>query len=98
MKITITATGTGTLQYSIDGGTTWNTGNVFTNLIAGSYTVKVKDNVDPTISCTSPQIRNTNAGVCTYTVVGTEFNPLAYGDNCPGATLSYSLNEFSNYC
>ena len=43
-SITVTASGgTGTLQYSIDNGTTWQSSALFNNLIAGSYTVKVKD-------------------------------------------------------
>jgi len=42
--ITITASGgTGTLQYSIDGGTTFQVGNNFTGLIAGVYNVVVQD-------------------------------------------------------
>jgi gliding motility-associated-like protein len=42
--ITVNATnGTGTLQYSIDGGTTFVTTNVFTGLAAGNYTILVRD-------------------------------------------------------
>ena len=42
--ITITATGgTGALQYSIDGGTTFQAGNNFTGLIAGTYNIVVED-------------------------------------------------------
>lgn len=36
--------------YSIDGGTTWQTSNTFNNLPAGSYLVKLKNN----LGCTSP--------------------------------------------
>jgi gliding motility-associated-like protein len=36
--------GTPPYQYSIDGGTTWQSSNVFNGLAVGSYTVKVKDN------------------------------------------------------
>jgi hypothetical protein len=43
-QVTITATGgTGTLQYSINGGTSWQTGNTFTGLSAGNCTIEVKD-------------------------------------------------------
>ena len=43
-SITITATGgTAPLQYSIDNGATWQAGNVFSNLAAGSYNIKVRN-------------------------------------------------------
>jgi hypothetical protein len=42
--ITVTATGAN-LEYSKDNGTTWQASNSFTGLIAGSYTIKVRDNV-----------------------------------------------------
>lgn len=43
-EISITANGgAGALSYSIDNGTTWQSSNSFTGLIAGSYTVAVKD-------------------------------------------------------
>ncbi len=45
--ITITASGgTGTLQYSIDNGTTFQSSGSFTGLGAGNYDVVVKDNND----------------------------------------------------
>jgi alpha-tubulin suppressor-like RCC1 family protein len=42
--ISVTATGAN-LMYSIDNGLTYQTSNAFTGLVAGSYVVKVKDNV-----------------------------------------------------
>ena len=45
--ITIT---TPAVSFSIDGGTTWQTSNVFLNLTSGSYLVKIKD----AQGCTSP--------------------------------------------
>ena len=42
--ITVTATGgSGTKEYSIDNGTTWQPSNVFTGLAAGTYQLKIKD-------------------------------------------------------
>ncbi len=42
--ITVNATnGTGTIEYSIDGGVTFQTSNVFTGLSAGDYTIIVRD-------------------------------------------------------
>ncbi|NLK15372.1 MAG: T9SS type B sorting domain-containing protein [Bacteroidales bacterium] len=43
-SITVNATGgTGILQYSIDGGTSWHSSNVFGPLSAGIYQIRVKD-------------------------------------------------------
>ena len=42
--ITVTATGSN-LQYSKDNETTWQASNSFAGLVAGSYSIKVKDNV-----------------------------------------------------
>lgn len=50
-SITVTTTGgTSPFQYSIDGGTTFQSSNVFSNLSAGVYNVFVKDNVGCTAS------------------------------------------------
>lgn len=44
-KLTINATqGEGSVLYSIDNGVTWSSGNVFNNLSAGSYNIKIKNN------------------------------------------------------
>ncbi|MEO8404862.1 MAG: gliding motility-associated C-terminal domain-containing protein [Chitinophagaceae bacterium] len=43
-SITVTATGaTGALQYSSNGGTSYQAGNTFTNLLPGTYTIMVRD-------------------------------------------------------
>ena len=47
--ITVTASGgvaSGTLEYSIDNGATWQPSNVFTGLSAGSYLIKVRNTGD----------------------------------------------------
>jgi gliding motility-associated-like protein len=48
-SITITSPGT---EFSFDGGTTWQTSNIFSNLDAGSYVIKVKN----AQGCTSPNV------------------------------------------
>jgi hypothetical protein len=74
--ITVTASGAN-LQYSIDNGVTYQTSNLFTGLLAGSYAVKVKDNAtgcdvvypsNPVIlgtvtcpSCPTPSVGGTTA-------------------------------------
>jgi hypothetical protein len=52
-------------------------------------TVTVVDNILPTISCVGNQNRNTDPAVCTYTAVGTEFDP-TYGDNCPNPVVTWT--------
>ncbi len=42
-SIVITATGTGSIQYSIDSGANFQSSNIFSNLPAGSYEVIVQD-------------------------------------------------------
>ena len=41
--ITVTATGAGALEYSNDGGGTWQSSNVFTNLAGGSYDIMIRN-------------------------------------------------------
>ncbi|MBK9335174.1 MAG: hypothetical protein IPM98_00770 [Lewinellaceae bacterium] len=62
-----------------------------------SIVVTVTDNQPPTITCpfVSPFARNTDGGACNYTVQGVEFDPIIFGDNCPGATISNSFNNLS---
>ena len=93
--ITITASGTN-LEYSINGGATWQTSNVFNMLSAGSYTVLVRvvgstnctdmDTVNLTApSAPSLSVSSTNPTDCgvndgTITITGT------------GVNLEYSIN------
>ncbi len=45
--ITVGQTGTGTFDYSIDGGTTWQASNSFTLTSGATYNVQVRDNANP---------------------------------------------------
>ncbi len=64
---------------------TWTVTDAAGNPASCSFTVKVKDNQPPTISCPSPspQTRNTKLNQCSYTTIGTEFDASGLGDNCP---------------
>ncbi|MBU3699776.1 MAG: hypothetical protein FGM33_07180 [Candidatus Kapabacteria bacterium] len=43
-EITVTAAGgTGTKQYSLDNGSNWQASNIFSNLAAGTYKMKIRD-------------------------------------------------------
>ncbi|GEM_PF-2311370 len=53
-EIAITASGgTGSLQYTINGGDTWQNDNVFTGLPAGEYSIQVKDENENTTDYTN---------------------------------------------
>jgi len=70
-SITITATGgTPPLEYSIDGGGTYQVSNVFNNLVAGNYTVVVNDaNNCSTAYPANPVVINNTAGASVDGVV-----------------------------
>ena len=72
---------------------TWTATDASGNTAVCSFTVTVIDNQLPVITCpfSATQIKNTNAGLCTYAVVTTEFNATAT-DNCPGQTVAYVLS------
>jgi gliding motility-associated-like protein len=72
--ITITATGgTPPLQYSIDGGITYQTANIFNNLPAGNYTVVVNDvNNCSTPYPANPVVINNTAGASITSVTPTD--------------------------
>ena len=74
-SVTINATSTSaTILYSIDGGSTYvNNGGVFNNVIAGNYTVFIKDgngctdsqviDVQPTLQATASLAKNLGCGI-----------------------------------
>ena len=63
--------------------------------IAKIQTVTVTDNIKPTIACVGDKTRNTDTSNCSYTVIGSEFNPSSFGDNCTGSTISNNYNNNS---
>ncbi len=59
--------------------------------------IQVVNSIGPTISCPANQTRTNDPGQCDYTVVTSEFDPTAFNDNCPGATIAYKLiNPINN--
>ncbi|MFD2725853.1 HYR domain-containing protein, partial [Hyunsoonleella rubra] len=68
---------------------TWTVTDSAGNTATCEQKVTVVDNITPSISC-SNATRNTDSGVCQYTVQGSEFDP-TFNDNCP-ATLTNDLN------
>ncbi len=92
----ITATGTGgttPYQYSIDGGTTYQSSGTFNNLLPGAYTVLVKDATNATISIavtiTEPQVMQVNS-----TVPGDGILPDTLDVQITGGTPPYTYGSF----
>ncbi|WP_339917429.1 HYR domain-containing protein, partial [Yeosuana marina] len=57
-----------------------------------SFDVVVTDAV-PTIACVEDQTRSADAGTCSYKVLGNEFDPITYDDNCEAPTISWSFTH-----
>ena len=53
--------------------------------------ITVEDNEDPVITCAPDVTRDTDPGVCQYTVVGTEFDA-TFTDNCPDGSITNDMN------
>jgi hypothetical protein len=91
-------TGTGTTLASVlfnKGVTTvtWTATDGVTTAVTCSFTVTVKDNQQPVITCPAAvnADRDADAGVCTYTAILTEFDATTI-DNCAVTSLTYSLS------
>ena len=76
---------------------TWTVTDASGRTATATQTVKVEDHQNPTLTCKSgsPFSRTPNNGtpICTYKVVGTEFDPVSFNDNCPGATITNNINN-----
>ena len=105
-SINITASGgTGSLQYSIDNGSNWQNSNQFAGLIAGDYTITVKDANDCQINYNSNPVTITEPTAVTINDVSIN-EPLCNGSNegsititASGGTgtLQYSIDNGSNW-
>ena len=76
-SITVNATGSGTLEYSIDGGTNWSATNSFSGLAPGNYTISVRSQDAPTCVANysgNPVVLNAPSGCCTPVNYGTVAN------------------------
>lgn len=57
------------------------------------FNITVNDTELPVITCQNDQTRQANTTGCVYTVIGDEFNPVSYNDNCAGSTIINSYNN-----
>ena len=94
ITISSVAGGTSPYQYSIDGGTTFQAGNTFTNLNVGNYSLVIKDNTSCISSATAISISKpgicggTNCGAYAVSVVDTR--PTCAGQDDGTITISVS--------
>ena len=65
--------------------------DIYGNTATCSFDITVMDAQAPTITCPGDQTRATDASMCSYTAIGTEFDP-TFADNCSGAVIDYSLS------
>jgi gliding motility-associated-like protein len=96
--ITINASGSPTLNYSINGGTTYQVSNSFTNLTQGTYTVIVRDGNSCTYSWGQVSITNGSAPSAP-TATSSVSSSVCNGSAMPTFTVSnagYSYNWWSN--
>lgn len=56
-----------------------------------TFTIKIIDVEKPTMVCKANQNRGTNAPLCTYTMVGTEFDLISKSDNCGLLSTTYTV-------
>ncbi|MBK8414988.1 MAG: hypothetical protein IPL22_11180 [Bacteroidetes bacterium] len=94
-SITIAAGGAAPLAYSIDGGFTWHSNNIFNGLTPGNYSIIVSD----TTGCTatgSATLTEPNAIVATYTTLpatcSNSDGSVTLSASGGSGALSYSLN------
>ena len=71
---------------------TWKVTDQCGNVATKTQTITIVDNTLPVISCPGNQSRDTDIGVCTYTVTGTELDPISVSDNCGYQGVFFSLS------
>jgi len=101
-SITVTASGgTGTLQYSDDGGSTYQAGNIFTGLSQGTYSVVVKDANNCTASTsvviTEPTVLTISTSQTNVTVNGGNDGSITVTASGGTPAYQYSKDNGANY-
>ncbi len=93
---TITGTTSDPLEYTVQGTyiITWNFDDSNENSIDVEQTIVVDDVTAPTITCLEEQTVDPDNSH-TYTVQGTEFDPIEAFDNCGIASIKNDLNNAS---
>jgi subtilisin-like proprotein convertase family protein len=88
--IVVNATGSSTLEYSVNGGASWQTASTFSNLQPGNYNIQVRLQSNPACVATyasNPVVLNSPATVYTSTDV-----PKTISGGAPPITVTSTLN------
>ena len=76
---------------------TWTITDVNGRTADCQYNIEVIDNQDPTINCATPEASyNADPGECTYTVPGTDLDPVSVDDDCGIASVENNFNGTSS--
>ncbi|CAG5083344.1 T9SS type B sorting domain-containing protein [Parvicella tangerina] len=99
--ISVVATGTATLEYSIDGGTTFGTSSLFSGLSAGTYNVVVRDGNSCTTSGTTLTISNPASIIYSASVsdasCGSSNGSITISASGGTGSLQYSIDGGSSF-
>lgn len=97
-SIEVEATGTGTLEYSKDGGETWQLSNLFTGLTTGIYIIRVRQQANPTCYDEYPFAVNFSAVTHDFTASVTNESFAGLEDGAISVTVTGTGGpfEFSN--
>ncbi len=88
--------GYGTYQYTIDGGTVWQNGNIFTGLAPGFYNVKIRDAANITCEITlRPALQITQPAVLSASVAGSAIT--CYGADDGRITITNPMGGYGTY-
>ncbi len=103
--IVVNATGSGDLEYSKDNGTNWQLSATFSNLVAGSYTLKVRLKLSPTcltafsgnpvVINPAPTAPTVTAPTLTQPTCAVPTGTIVV--NASGGTLDYSIDDGANW-
>ncbi len=91
--IVVNATGSGTLEYSVDNGTNWQASNTFSGLVPGNYDIKVRLQANPTCEATygSNPVILASTGNPVWAQLGLDIDGEAAGDYS-GSSVSLSAD------
>ena len=95
-SIVVTATGTGTIEYSKDNGANWQASSTFSNLSGGSYQVKARfvgEEVCTVSYVSNPVVLQNSGSLSIFNVTGGGIICAGSGGNAPGVAVVLSGSQ-----